>query len=574
MQHSISPIAAKSLLTAAVISMVGCGGNDAEDPGQPIVLPNKSATIACSALAGKTIDSAAIKVKSGPVTVATAVSMAASAAWQSGTATAPIYEPATPEYCKVTAIAASVDPNAPVTNIQVNLPTSWNQKAIHLGGGGVLGSIPGSMQTHRNAPEMQPADVGGPITKGYIELASDGGHQADTRWAVNEEAIENYAHGADKKAHDTAVELARVFYGSKPRLMYFMGSSGGGREALSLMQIHPDDYDGIFAQVPVISTLSRQLVHPIWAQQQLAPGRWLPASKTALINDEVMRQCDALDGVVDGTVGAYEQCNNKFLNPPVGATPWAAIRCPSGTDEGANCLSDLQIVTLNTIHSDTTFGYTLGYGNPGFAAFGVGRMGGLLNNTQPAAPYNGGAVNFFWRGLIAGDVNFPQLDWDPVRFREKHIARSTQVDGVNPDLSKFLARGGKLILKSNTADYTVNWRELRSYYHRVVSTLGQDNVDSFVRYYVAAGQGHSMQNNPVQRSATGEEIPSQHDMVDVLDRWVAGKVAPPDAIVLEQKNPLPPFAVTSTRPMCRYPNFVRYVGGDKSRATSYACVAS
>lgn len=558
------------ILTLSVTALTPLGGSKSK-ARRAIVLENKSPIATCASLNGITLDASAIKVKSGPVNVTSAEVMPAKSAWQSGTDTAPIYEPATPEYCKVTAVAASIDSAAPVTNIQVNLPSSWNQKAIQLGGGGLLGTIPASLQTHRNAPEMQPANVGGPITKGYIELASDGGHQADNSWLTNEEALDNYAHGADKKAHDSAVEIARIYYGSKPRLMYFMGSSGGGREAMSLVQIHPEDYDGVFSQVPVISTLSRNLVNTLWAQKQLAPGTWLPASKAGLINAEVLRQCDGLDGIVDGTVSAYEQCSRIFVNPSANAKPWAAIRCASGMDEGPNCLSDAQIVTLNMIHSDTSYGYSIGYGTPGYPAFGVGQDNSLLERTQPASPYNGGTLTVFWRGAIAGDPAFPQLDWDAAKFKDKFIARSTQLDGINPDLTKFLARGGKLILKSNTADNTVNWREAEAYYNRVVSTMGQAKVDSFMRYYLGTGQGHSMSNNIVQRSATGAEIPSQHDMVDVLDKWVAGKVAPDDAIMLSQMNPLPPFAVTSTRPMCRYPKFPKYIGGDKTQGSSYTC---
>jgi hypothetical protein len=560
--------------------------------GQVIRLEDKSPIATCASLNGMTLDASAIKVKSGLVKVTSAEVMPAKGAWQSGTDSAPIYQPATPEYCKVTIVAASVDSAAPVTNIQINLPSGWNQKAIHLGGSALLGNIPASMQNHRNAPEMQPANVGSPITKGYIELASDGGHQRDNKWLTNEEAIDNYAHAADKKAHDAAVEIAKIYYGSVPRLMYFMGSSGGGREAMSLVQIHPEDYDGVFAQVPFMNTISRTLVKAVWAQKQLSPGTWLPASKAGVINDEVLRQCDGLDGIVDGTVSAYEQCSRIFVNPPPGRTPWAAIRCMSGTDEGPNCLSDAQITTLNMIHSDTTFGYPLGYDTPGFAAFGVrqddtlldrmrgqpmppkppvGRDVALLDQTQPMPPYEGGMLTTLWRGAVAGDPAFPQLDWDPVKSKDKFIARSTQLDGLNPDLSKFLARGGKLILKSNTADNDVNWRVAEAYYTRVVSTMGQAKVDSFMRYYIGTGQGHSMSNNIVQRSATGAEIPSQHDMVDVLDKWVAGKVAPADAIMLKQMDPLPPFAVTSTRPMCRYPNFPKYVGGDKTQGGSYLC---
>jgi feruloyl esterase len=80
-----------------------------------------------------------------------------------------------------------------------------------------------------------------------------------------------------------------------------------------------------------------------------------------------------------------------------------------------------------------------------------------------------------------------------------------------------------------------------------------------------------MSNNPVQRGASGDAIPSQVDTVDILDKWVADKKVPSDSIMLSQKDPGPPFTTTSSRPMCRYPMYPRYTGGDKMKGASYTC---
>jgi len=44
--------------------------------------------------------------------------------------------PAFPEYCKVTGTISSVDPAAAMITFQVNLPTTWNGKALQYGGKG------------------------------------------------------------------------------------------------------------------------------------------------------------------------------------------------------------------------------------------------------------------------------------------------------------------------------------------------------------------------------------------------------------------------------------------------------
>jgi feruloyl esterase len=37
---------------------------------------------------------------------------------------------------------------------------------------------------------------------------------------------------------------------------------------------------------------------------------------------------------------------------------------------------------------------------------------------------------------------------------------------------------------------------------------------------------------------------------------------------------LPPYTVTATKPMCRYPRYPHYMGGDPKEASSYQCQRS
>ena len=72
-----------------------------------------------------------------------------------------------------------------------------------------------------------------------------------------------------------------------------------------------------------------------------------------------MRQCDALDGLVDGVINNYMACRAIF-DVTQGAPnrhPWAAKRCPSNVDPNPTdtsagaCLTDGQISTLQFVYS-------------------------------------------------------------------------------------------------------------------------------------------------------------------------------------------------------------------------------
>jgi feruloyl esterase len=146
------------------------------------------------------------------------------------------------------------------------------------------------------------------------------------------------------------------------------------------------------------------------------------------------------------------------------------------------------------------------------------------------------------------------------------------LDATDPDLSAFRRRGGKLILKENTTDYTVNPRWVMDYYDKLVQTMGTGSVNEFVRFYVAIGLFHN--RNIGRNPLTGAQVPMYADFIKLLDDWVEHGKAPADTQVLADMDPTPPFKVNASLPMCRYPMFPRYKGaGDPKQAASYFCAA-
>ena len=143
------------------------------------------------------------------------------------------------------------------------------------------------------------------------------------------------------------------------------------------------------------------------------------------------------------------------------------------------------------------------------------------------------------------------------------------MDSTDPDLSRFAARGGRLILKENMSDFAQSPFAGVAYYKSVVAKLGEGAVDPFMRFYVTPGASHS---GAGVSSVDGSPLPRGVDLLEAIDTW-ADHGAAPDALVQVAQEAKPPFAVTASRPMCRYPAWPRYKGeGSPKEAASFACV--
>src|ERR1019366_3551811 len=182
-----------------------------------------------------------------------------------------------------------------------------------------------------------------PLARSFVTYGTDSGHQTKPGeppqvFALNDEAFENFAHRSYKKVRDAAVALMARAYGKPPEKMYFVGSSEGGREALTMAQRYPDDFDGILARVPVIN----------WVGMQHAGTR------------------SGLATMVDGSEDALVQ-------DPVGckaAFKAESLRCAGG-QSGDQCLTDAQIKAIDTLHATYKFPFPLANDIDDYPGWGV-----------------------------------------------------------------------------------------------------------------------------------------------------------------------------------------------------------
>ncbi len=475
--------------------------------------------------------------------------------------------PALPEHCQVIGAIAPVDPKAPPIRFQVNLPTDWNGRSLQYGGGGFNGVLINGLAL---TPSARP-DRPGPLARGYVTYGTDSGHQNAPgvplqAFALNDEALVNFAHASYKKVRDAAVELMKRRYGEGPKKLYFFGSSEGGREGLTMAQRYPADFDGIFSRVPVINWVALQAAGTRIGVAQFGEG-WLSPDKVKLVHDAVLTACDARDGLADGIVSDYEGCLQAF-----DATK---MRCAPGTSAG--CLTEAQLKAVLAIQSPLMLSYALANGVRGYPAYGrggenlpgSGPVGGWPSwQTSPKPPvvpagpadsrawlYGSGAIQYF----IARDAKYDPRRFHPEDFTARMREVSALMDSTDPRLIAFAARGGKLIISEHMADYAQSPYAGIAYYKSVVAAMGQPAADLFLRLYVTPGADH-----------VGMGAPASVDMVEVLSDWVERGIAPGE-LVQTRHELQPPFPVLAERPMCLYPAYPHYRGGDAAKASSFEC---
>jgi feruloyl esterase len=462
------------------------------------------------------------------------------------------------DFCRV----AGVIKPAPGSNIwlEVWLPASkWNGKFQGVGNGGYAGSV----------GYNQLAAI---VSGGYATAGTDTGHRAggqDARWALNNpDKIVDFGHRA---IHETAVAakaLIKAHYGEGPKRSYFNSCSNGGRQALMEAQRYPEDYDGIIAGAPA-NYWSALLTSAVYGTKALLadPASYIPAAKLPAIQAAVRKACDERDGVRDGILDDPSRCT---FDP-------APLVCTGA--ESDSCLTQPQLAALRKVQGGTR----TGKGKllfPAVSPGGEAEQGGWGPWITGTAPRTSSMYNFgtqFYKNMVYGnpDWDFKTLDVDR-DFKAASKRMAPILDATNPDLRRFQARGGKLILYHGWSDAAIPGQNTINYFRSVQKKMGADNTAKFVRLFMAPGVQHCAggsganvfgQAGPPQRDA-------DHDIGAALERWVEQGVAPERVVATRYKGQTAATGVDKTRPLCAYPMVARYKGsGNTNDAANFACAA-
>jgi len=439
---------------------------------------------------------------------------------------------AMPAYCEV---AGTLSP-APGSQIGVvyRLPANWNGKLLGLGGGGWAGNV-----------TLQAAAPG--LKAGYATASTNGGHPStspwDTEWSANPESLTDFAYRAINQMTVAGKSVVASYYGRKQDKAYFQGCSTGGRMALMEAQRFPDDYDAIIARAPVY-TLQVQ-TSGILRSKLIQEAGGFSAGQLKLVNEAVLGACDARDGLKDGLINDPARC---------GWSPKTLV-CKAG-QVGDSCLSSKQAATLETLYA----GIKAPDGS--YAMLPLSRGGETLWSAfitvdgSGVTQQSGGGMPGLSKVLFGErKVDFSQFTPDKDVPEARNSAFGKAYEAGNPDLKRFIAHGGKLLLWHGESDPGPSPIATADYYERALkATPGAANA---VRLFMGPGVSHC---------GGGPGADSTDDLA-VLDSWVKTGKAPETMVAIKTGNPL-------KRLLCAFPKVARYLGkGDANDPASYACEA-
>jgi feruloyl esterase len=416
-------------------------------------------------------------------------------------------------------------------NAELWLPSeNWNGRFMAVGNGGFGGSIQGF-------GEMQTA-----LRLGYATAGGDTGHDEATEgpggmFALGHpEKIVDFAYRAVHEMTATSKKLIDRYYGSAPQFSYFKGCSTGGRQAVMAAQRYPDDFDGIIAG----ALANRHIqMHTSGVARSIEmtrhPEANIPPAKAAMVSKAVLDACDTM--------------KEGFLNNPRACSfDFSKLACKGADND--SCLTPPQLKTVEAFYGGTKNAK----GELIFSGQALGNPLPALRGIQPGGQPGGGFDTVRIWAFQNANYDWNTFDLD----RDMPIINSKVgfVDAVDPDLSKFKARGGKLLLYAGWGDTTITPENTVLYYESVLAKMGRNQGD-FVKLFMVPGMAH----------CRGGDGPNTFDTIGTMQSWREQSVTPSQMTGFNPQSSL-------SRPICAYPQYARYKGtGSPREASNWSCAA-
>lgn len=437
-----------------------------------------------------------------------------------------------PAHCRVAAVLhPSSDSHI---EMELWLPSeNWNGKFLAVGNGGWAGNIEtGAMATG--------------LARGYATASNDTGHKGGSASFVvdHPEKLIDFGY---RSMHEMAMKskaVIQAFYSREPQLSYYQGCSTGGRQGLMEAQRYPTDFDAIIAGAPVNNVLHLNIQSVARQVEMLRePARILPQQKVTLLANAIVAACDAKDGVKDGIISNPLACR---FDPK-------DLQCKEG--DGPACLTAAQVETAKRAWQPvlTKSGDLVYPGSaPGFeAGYRMPAPG------QPTNPLFTDTPRFVGHQ----DANWDVMSFDLDADLALAMKNASFIESTDPDLAKFKARGGKLLLYHGWADPGPSPQNTIDYFSAVGTRLG-GSQDDWMRLFLMPGMGH----------CGGGVGPDRADFLSAMEGWREKGEAPARIVAARTANQQGRTAMT--RPLCPWPQVAKYTGtGSTDDEKNFVCAA-
>lgn len=439
-----------------------------------------------------------------------------------------------PEFCHVQGMILSE------VRFEVSLPSDWNGRLYMFGNGGLAGepfTAPGRLERRDAA-----------LKRGFAVTATNTGHDAarepGASFALSPAKLIDFAYRAVHVTAVTAKSVVRAYYGAPPTRSYFNGCSEGGRQGFVSAQRFPDDFDGLALGAAVIDFTGNM----VDARSRAIAAEHVTSDKVKLVGARVYGKCDALDGVADGVIENPLACP---FNPATDVP-----RCTNGRS-GADCLTDAEVEAFQTIYRGVVKadGTVI---HPGLPVAGEpGWEGWQIPAGNRPATKRARSQEFF-RDMIMPGTPVDWRSFDVNRDMDRLKTIGSLLDATDPDLTRFRARGGKIIQAWGFAEPALTPLTGIRYYEAVQNTIGVAATDEFFKLYMVPGMFH----------CGGGPGPDEADLMTALVNWVERGVAPQEIIARKRVE----GRVVRTRPLCAWPMVAQYRGtGDTDHAANFVC---
>lgn len=459
----------------------------------------------------------------------------------------------------VTADLCRVALHVPTSNrsgisMEAWLPRDWSGRFLSTGNGGLGGCI-------------QYEDIEYAASLGFAAVGTNNGHDgmSGASFLNNPDVIADFAYRALHTGVVVGKQVSSTFYGTPHNKSYYLGCSTGGRQGFKEAQAFPGDFDGIVAGAPAFAfnNLTSWSCHFLPLTGRPNATTFVPMDMWPAIHEDILSQCDALDGALDGIIESPDLCD---YDP-------SGLVCASNAANTSSCLTDAQARTVLAVFSPLL--------DPDGSLVYPAMQPGSETTGAPQTYYAGsefGAADWF-RCAIFADPS-----WDAMGLTAADYATSSRrnlfdIETWDGDLSAFRDAGGKLLHWHGLVDQTISSHNSPRYYEHVARTmgLGPAELDDFYRFFRVSGTAHCGGGPGASFIGNGRgttaSLEPEENVLMAMVRWVEEGVAPETVTGTAFVDGEREKGVAFKRKHCRWPLRNVYKGpGEPSDENAWECV--